>query len=1532
MKMIKQYIIFLILLISQITSSMLFAEGTKQIKNQVTDVIGIVIYESNAGRPFANYDCAPENRLNIRINEVGEVVNYGFQCLPDINNPACTNPLKYRVKDPNGTVLFEYAMPTTGQQGYINSYAEAVTGPSNITAGGYNALSFTPTMTGDYSIEFEKVSQTCINYGLNYTFIDHFDITVSKNNKAIDGRLWSQSWQLTTQNINNKFNGDFFVYSDDHIVTKIDFEGLQPIVFTVAANSFGNSNTGLPLTDRKSLDNVNVFANPGIPQYKIFLNDPDINCFPSGVFGDFDSDITVVNNSVTPCGRIYCVNVNVTQAGHLDVLLDFNGTPGYQANTTDIKIGADVVAGHNCIKWDGKDGLGNFITEANNVVVVADYINGLTNLPLYDAELNTTGFSVTLIRPTTLQPPSIYWDDSNINLPGGIFGDVNLTGCTGFCHSWSTYNVIDSSYQDYGNKNTINSWWYCSKTTKTAVLNIPPIMAPPVLKYCSTKGTAIDLSIGNGKTYIWYKDSLTTKPINSTILASTGDTVIWNPAGSSGDQVFYINLPPALPFSNLGPTTLDYTSWNGNPGTKLQILTSSKVILKSVDIETGWGTGCGNNDTISINTTPVQSVIVKTTCGAAKKTVNLDFLLDMGGLYTLTSSNRLKYSITSGITSIQDVVRIIPFKVENTTSTYTAFANMKFITPPGCEPIPIKVNLKDTCCSPATITIQPINDTLCVDGTSKAAFSITATAASGVISYQWQTDNGTGTWTDITNATSSTYQTPVVTTSMNNYKYKCIVYLDGSCPVTSDAVILKAFAIPTASITGQSTICPGESTTLSANGAGTYQWDNGSTAATYNVSPTTTTSYALTISSNGCTKTTQFTVIVNALPTVDAGANQIICKDSPVMFSATTTATVNNYSWSSDAATNTSNGSTSSVTYELINKTINTDQHIIYTISITDNNGCFATDTVSVTFKNICGPSIKINAKDTSLCAGDSTKLFGSIFSQKKLNTLTLNDGASASNISFSGSSSPYSIDSIIIKPAFTTIYTVRVTDIDGSEDVATITINVHPHPSIASTIDSICFSSKASLTASDAGANGTYLWNTNDAVRTITVSPTNNTTYSILITNSYNCRSKETKLVIVNPLPSITFSPFPNNLCANDTLFPLTQASSSGKGIGVNTTNFNAKEAGIGDHTITYTFTDEKKCVNSASQTIKVYSIPVSPEIPGSICKGEMIRLNANNSGADFLWSTNESTQYIDVKPSTTGNHKYSVTITANNCKANYDINLTVNDMPTISMEKLIGCQPFSANIIATTDIPSNDFTWNFGDPISGLKNIAETKNNKTQHLYADSGNYTVSVKATSTNGCKVNQTFTDIITVKKRPVTLFIFSPPNPSNINPDVKFKDMTSGLITQRSWSFDDAAGTSELFDDKNPEHTFSKPGTYYVLLMTETDNGCKDSLIIPVIVKAEHTLYAPNAFTPNNDGLNETFKPVGIGIDHEKFELYIYTRWGELIFQGHNYEDEWKGDKFNNGKIVPDGIYTWLVKYKDLEGKEFDKSGMVIVIH
>ena len=324
--------------------------------------------------------------------------------------------------------------------------------------------------------------------------------------------------------------------------------------------------------------------------------------------------------------------------------------------------------------------------------------------------------------------------------------------------------------------------------------------------------------------------------------------------------------------------------------------------------------------------------------------------------------------------------------------------------------------------------------------------------------------------------------------------------------------------------------------------------------------------------------------------------------------------------------------------------------------------------------------------------------------------------------------------------------------------------------------------------------------------------------------------------------------------------------------GNGVNNDKFDPSIAGVGKHTITYTVTGV--CVSMAEIVVEVFE-NVAPEIDpiDPICvAGDDIQLTATVGGG--VWSGNGVSPdgLFNPKLAGAGTHKIKYEISQGTCKGEDTIDIIVEEAPEVDilMEKE-GCLPLNATLSYTTTGTIENCNWDFGDGISSVEC------NSVKHIYQEQGCFDVVFNAKTSSGCMIEIIKQKLICIDSIPVANFIGTP-NPVDVeSPLVKFQN-TSEYSTIYNWDF---AGISNS-TDVNPSFSFPPAiGDYLVCLTVENIAGCKDSICNPIKVESEFTFYVPNAFTPNEDGVNDYFGPVVGGKENiQKYAMQIFNRWGK----------------------------------------------------
>ncbi|KAF5043662.1 hypothetical protein DSECCO2_499910 [anaerobic digester metagenome] len=269
-----------------------------------------------------------------------------------------------------------------------------------------------------------------------------------------------------------------------------------------------------------------------------------------------------------------------------------------------------------------------------------------------------------------------------------------------------------------------------------------------------------------------------------------------------------------------------------------------------------------------------------------------------------------------------------------------------------------------------------------------------------------------------------------------------------------------------------------------------------------------------------------------------------------------------------------------------------------------------------------------------------------------------------------------------------------------------------------------------------------------------------------------------------------------------------------------------------------------------------------------------------------------------------------YTITITdAVGCDTTVSATLIeLHPLPeiNISASPTEGCQPLFVQFYETTADSGQTYFWDLdeGHHFSSEKNPSL--------LFEHDGVFDVFIVVTSVYGCVDSVRVTDMIHVYRKPVAEFRPYPSAPTLADNTVLFFNESTNLY-QSEWTFGDGGFSMETY----PTHQYIDTGLYVVQLIITTEHGCMDTTSDVLYVKDVVTMYVPNSFSPDGDGINELFKPVGHGIDENFYTFMVFDRFGKMLFITSDYEEGWDGTF--EGKRCSMGSYTYEIFYRDTEG-------------
>ncbi|MBL4656190.1 MAG: gliding motility-associated C-terminal domain-containing protein [Bacteroidia bacterium] len=364
-----------------------------------------------------------------------------------------------------------------------------------------------------------------------------------------------------------------------------------------------------------------------------------------------------------------------------------------------------------------------------------------------------------------------------------------------------------------------------------------------------------------------------------------------------------------------------------------------------------------------------------------------------------------------------------------------------------------------------------------------------------------------------------------------------------------------------------------------------------------------------------------------------------------------------------------------------------------------------------------------------------------------------------------------------------------------------------------------------------------------------------------------------------------------------------------------------NATANGLAIGTYKVTITDDNNClmVGSVSVTQPDTLIPTIVDIDSVVCSGDSdgavdITVIGGNGGYTYVWNDVNGTQTQDLQGVPTGT--YTVIITdAKGCIGT--VTAFIGEPEALVIIRILKgqtCPGFNdawAEVQVSGGIEPYTYYWSTGQ-------TGDVANN----LYA--GTYSVSVL--DKNGCVAIKQQIDIINYEGV-VADFLADPYEVSILNPEIEFYDSSKSAVQIVSWDWDFGDGAISTLT--NPMHEYTDTGYFPVTLLVINEFGCADTIVDTIRIKPEAAIYIPNAFTPDGNGLNDMWGAKTFGLT--EFELYVYDRWGEMIFRTDNPNDLWNGRRDNVGAMSPDGVYPYLIKAKDHTGRAHRYVGHVVLL-
>lgn len=833
-----------------------------------------------------------------------------------------------------------------------------------------------------------------------------------------------------------------------------------------------------------------------------------------------------------------------------------------------------------------------------------------------------------------------------------------------------------------------------------------------------------------------------------------------------------------------------------------------------------------------------------------------------------------------------------------------------------------------------TITVLPAgHPNCCIMPTPNAGvddsicshdYTLNATASTTNGTWSFLNGPGTATFTDANNPNSN-----VNVSADGTYSFIWTEDNGPSC-ITSDTVVIQFANQPIANAGSNDQICSHSYTLngVASYGNGSWSYSGPGTATfsnpndpTSDISVDTDGSYIFTWTEDnglGCVDANSVTIDFAEMPIANAGQNDSVC-DLHTTIAAIPS--VGTGTWSViNGSGNVSFTDNHSATTQV---TVSNPGAYIFVWTENNGLGCTDSDTVTVHFSFIPTADFTI---DSIACFGDPTTV---VYTGTALSSANYIWNFNGANVTPGTGQGP---QTVTFSSSGTYTISLQVEQWGCNSEVVTHTV-YNPEEITTSIvhINESCYHSydgSIDLTVTGGTYPYSFQWNTGATSEDLSGITAN--TYSVMITDANGCHAVNS-VEISSPSPIIVSVPASVNLCLYQDI--TINASATG-GTSPYTYQWNTGSstqsitvAPTEDIIYSVQVTDANGCSSNTAYTQVYVSSQVNLSafsMNDTVCPGESTQIiPVVSSGMPpylFLIDGNIVSQPIFVYPEQ--NTIYQLTVQdACNTTATVEIPINVYPVPVISFSTDVqeGCQPLTVHF--NDQMPDSGQTniWMFGDMAS-----FGTGSNPT-HIYESDGTFDVTLTVSSLNGCTNSMTVPNYISVYPKPEARFSPKPKIASILNPEIYFLNRSNNF-QESLWSFGD--GDSSLLE--NPVHRYLNLGEYSVILIVESDKGCLDTAETIITISDQYTFYAPSAFSPDNDGINDYFYVSGRGIDTTNFLMVIYDRWGEEIFSTNKITDKWDG-KAKDNKDVPVGVYVWHVIYQDLTGKKNQKTGYITLI-
>ncbi len=449
--------------------------------------------------------------------------------------------------------------------------------------------------------------------------------------------------------------------------------------------------------------------------------------------------------------------------------------------------------------------------------------------------------------------------------------------------------------------------------------------------------------------------------------------------------------------------------------------------------------------------------------------------------------------------------------------------------------------------------------------------------------------------------------------------------------------------------------------------------------------------------------------------------------------------------------------------------------------------------------------------------------------------------------------------------------------------------------------------------------------------------------TYYVTVTDANNCADQATINITSPDELTVSVSAL-NSIQCLDSINEFT-ATASGGNLGAYTYFWNngqitdVLQIPVSDNDIIFAYVQDALGCTSKNDTAKFsFYAPTNVHIIGNnkVCDQSDVLLEAEVLGgknSDFVyeWSDGQSSSVIQAVLNTYPQNTTYQLIASAGCEndtVDFMIEYYINPKIEISANEYKGCPPFIAELNNLT-LETASCSWKMGDwpEFSGSCNPL--------FEITEGGCYDVSVEIQTIHGCIIDSVIPCFIEVYEKPLADFEYTPETITTLDPEVTFSQTASFdsvSIIQWVWNIQEF---NEIIEGEEVQYLFPENDQEYtVQLQVVNEKGCIDSIEKKIKILPVFNIFVPNTFTPNIDGLNDSFSPIINGLGDE-YLFQIFNRNGQLIFETTDYENKWDGTYkgfMSSNKTVPQDTYIWKVLLRDKNSRKLQSyNGHVNVL-